>query len=133
MRPRLAASLWAAPFAAAFLALNVSTAADNQPISNRKPAAPGLGNPGALVSIEIESGRAGNDAKQQLVTIAGRDAVQQLVVTGHYKTGQVRDLTRTVTYEVSPSGIVEADSTGLLTPIAEGTATVHVVAQPGFD
>ena len=40
MRSRLAASLWAASFAAAFLALNASPAADIQPAAKRKPAEP---------------------------------------------------------------------------------------------
>jgi hypothetical protein len=34
---------------------------------------------------------------------------------------------------VTPAGIVNVDSTGLATPIAEGEATVHVVAAPGMD
>ena len=38
----------------------------------------------------------------------------QLVVTGKYSTGQLRDLTSTVTYEVAPEGIVTVDTTGLV-------------------
>jgi Protein of unknown function (DUF1553)/Protein of unknown function (DUF1549)/Bacterial Ig-like domain (group 2) len=117
--PRLAAM-----FAIAFLAcLTTSYAADN------KPKAPGLGDPGQLASIQLESGR----LKDGLVTIAGRDAGQQLVVTGVYSSGQTRDLTGKATYEVSPAGIVQVDATGLITPIAEGEATVHVSAAPGID
>src|SRR6476659_522519 len=125
MRSRPAAAKpTAALFAAAFLAF-LTTAYPN----DNKPKAPGLGDPGQLTSIQIESGR----LKDGLVTISGRDAGQQLVVTGVYASGQMRDLTRKVTYEVTPAGIVQADSTGLITPIAEGEATLHVTAAPGID
>jgi uncharacterized protein DUF1549/uncharacterized protein DUF1553/Big-like domain-containing protein len=124
MRSRLAAAPLAALFAAAFLACLTPA-----PANDNKPKAPGLGDPGQLTAIEIESGR----LKDGLVTIAGRDAGQQLVVTGRYSSGQTRDFTRQVTYEVSPAGIVEVDATGLITPIAEGEATIHVSAAPGID
>jgi uncharacterized protein DUF1549/uncharacterized protein DUF1553 len=124
MRSRLAAaSSLAAPLAATFLAFLTAAHA------NDKPKAPGLGDPGQLTAIEIESGR----LKDGLVTISGRDAGQQLVVTGVYASGQSRDLTRKATYEVSPAGIVQVDATGLIAPIAEGEATVHVSAAPGID
>ncbi len=86
--------------------LTVIHAADN------KPKAPGLGDPGRLARIEIESGR----LQDGQVTIAGRDAGQQLVVTGIYDSGQTRDWTRKVTYEVAPAGIVRIDAAGLIDP-----------------
>src|SRR5688500_14977609 len=88
--------------------------------SPAKPQAPGLGDPGKLVSIAVESGR----SKDGLVALSGRDAVQQLVVTGTFDSGQTRDLTRKATYEAAPAGIIAVDSTGLVTPIAEGQAAV---------
>ena len=94
-----------------------------------KPKAPGLGDPGQLTAIAVETGR----LKDGVVTISGRDAGQQIVVTGQYATGQLRDLSPKATYEVSPAGIVNVDVTGLITPIAEGEATVHVVGAPGID
>jgi uncharacterized protein DUF1549/uncharacterized protein DUF1553/Big-like domain-containing protein len=94
-----------------------------------KPKAPGLGDPGKLVSIAVDTGR----AKDGLVAISGRDAVQQLVVTGSFDSGQTRDLTRKSTYEAAPAGIIAVDSTGFVTPIAEGQATVKVVAAPGIE
>src|SRR5688572_4117955 len=75
-------------------------------LANDNPAplkAPGLGDPGKLTSIAIESGCI-MDGK---VIIAGRDAYQQLIVTGAYETGQTRDLSRKVTYTVSPENIVK--------------------------
>jgi uncharacterized protein DUF1549/uncharacterized protein DUF1553 len=126
MRSRLvAAPRLAAIVATAFLTAGLITlkAADN------RPKAPGLGDPGELTAIQVETGR----LTDGLVAISGRDAVQQLVVTGQYNSGQSRDLTRKASYEVSPAGIVTADATGLITPIAEGEATVHVSAGPGID
>ncbi|HEY2837926.1 MAG TPA: DUF1549 domain-containing protein, partial [Pirellulales bacterium] len=116
--PRLAALL-AVPFLAVLTAVNATD----------KPQAPGLGDPGQLVAIAVETGR----LKDGLVTVSGRDAGQQLIVTGQYATGQTRDLTRKAIYEVSPAGIITADATGLITPIAEGDATVHVSAAAGID
>jgi hypothetical protein len=56
-----------------------------------------------------------------------------LVVTGQYASGQTRDWTRKATYTASPAGIVAVDAAGLITPIAEGEATVHVAAAAGID
>ena len=125
MRSRLiAAPRLAALLAAAFLT-TTALAADNP----AKPKAPGLGDPGKLTAIQVETGR----LKDGLVTISGRDAGQQIVVTGQYDSGQTRDLTRKCAYEVSPAGIVNVDATGLVTPVAEGEATVHASAAAGID
>ncbi|MDX1947489.1 MAG: DUF1549 domain-containing protein [Pirellulaceae bacterium] len=94
-----------------------------------KPKAPGLGDPGKLTAIQVETGR----LKDGLVTISGRDAGQQIVVTGQYDSGQTRDYTRLVKYEVAPAGIVNVDETGLISPVAEGDATIHIVAAAGID
>src|SRR5438093_11145428 len=99
MRPRLAAApTFAAILAAAFLAalLTTTNAGDN------KPKAPGLGDPGRLTAIQVETGR----AKDGGVTISGRDGGQQLVVTGQFDSGQTRDWTRKATFDVAPAGIV---------------------------
>jgi hypothetical protein len=119
-------ALSAAAVLLAVLAPLALLAADAPPA---KPKAPGLGDPGKLTAIQVETGR----AKDGLVTISGRDSGQQIVVTGQYDSGQSRDLTRKSTYEVSPAGIVSVDASGLITPIAEGEATIHVAADPGID
>ena len=90
--------------------------------------APGLGDPGKLTSVVLDTGR----IKDGGFTIAGRDAGQQIVVTGQYDSGQVRDLSRTVTYQTAPAGIVEVDANGHVTPIKEGTATVSVKSPEGL-
>lgn len=92
-----------------------------------KPEPPGLGDPGELQSITIETGR----AQDGTFVIAGRDGGQQLLVSGNYSSGQVRDVTRDVIYTTTPEGIVRVDATGWVTPIAEGQATIHVKAATG--
>jgi hypothetical protein len=85
-------------------------------------AAPtGLGDPGALESLVIETGRDVDGG----FSLAGRDASQQLLVTGKYASGQLRDLTRQARYETTPADIVSVSPSGLVTPLAEGKATVR--------
>ena len=89
-----------------------------------KPEPPGLGDPGKLTGLTIDTGRTVDGA----IEIAGRDASQQLLVTGSHDSGQVRDLTGKVNYTVSPDGIAAVDKTGHVTPIEEGEAVIHVEA-----
>jgi hypothetical protein len=90
------------------------------------PQTPGLGDPGKLTSLSIETGRTHDGAFH----LAGRDSAQQLLVTGNYATGQVRDLTRGVSYAASPDGVVHVSESGYVTPVAEGEATI-AVREPG--
>lgn len=87
--------------------------------------APGLGDPGKLIAISISSGR----GEQKDFLLAGRDAAQQVLVYGKYESGQVRDLTRSAKYSTVPPGVVSIDTSGYVTPLAEGscklTATVE--------
>jgi hypothetical protein len=94
-----------------------------------KPKAPGLGDPGKLTGIVVDTGR----TKDGVCVISGRDSGQQLVVTGNYDSGQTRDWTGKAKYESTPPGLIKVDAAGLITPIAEGEATLHVVAQSGID
>ncbi len=87
-------------------------------------AAPGLGPAGKLLSVEIES--AGRPVLQ------GRDSRRQLIVTGKYETGQLRDLTHTVTYSVASPGIVKVDPDGFVTPLANGVVAVTAKSAGGM-
>ena len=58
------------------------------------------------------------------VTLCGVGQVQQLVITGHYANGGVRDLTRHVKYRSGDAAIVRADSTGLVTTVANGSTNI---------
>ncbi|MCA9175586.1 MAG: DUF1553 domain-containing protein [Planctomycetales bacterium] len=94
-------------------------AEDAQP---NKPTPPGLGDPGKLVELTVETGR----DVDGVFEVAGRDASQQLLITGVYDSGQTRDLSGKAEYTVSPEGIATVDKTGHVTPIAEGDAVIHV-------
>ncbi len=95
--------------------------------TNLRPETPGLGDPGALVALQISAGEVGSDS----ILLIGRDARRQVVVTGNYATEQLRDLTRSATFSVEPAGIVAIDSTGLLTPAGDGAAKLTAATADG--
>jgi hypothetical protein len=98
-------------------------------IANAAPAPPaGLGEPGKLESLQIDTGRTADGAS----ALVGQDARQQLAVTGRYTSGQLRDLTRGVTYDIQPAGVVSIDSTGLVVPLADGEATITARTAEGI-
>jgi hypothetical protein len=80
----------------------------------RRVSVAGVGS-GELVSLS---------AVPSEVTIRGRDELQQLVVTGHYANGGVRDLTSSVVYLAADQQVAQVDETGLLTSISDGSTTV---------
>ena len=98
-----------------------------EPAPPAKFVAPGLGDPGQLVEVSIESGR----AVDGVFTLDGQDARQQLVVTGKYSTGQLRDLTSSISYTSEPAGVVNVESTGHVIPLADGTATITAKSDAG--
>ncbi|MCY2965760.1 MAG: S-layer protein, partial [Planctomycetota bacterium] len=80
------------------------------PVFAAEPVKPkGLGDPGQLTALRVEP-----NLGDQGVTVRGRDARQQLFVTGVYSSGQFRDHTRKVSFASDPAGIVQIDPTGLL-------------------
>lgn len=136
MRSRLAAARCPAAwmrrlvFPVAVLSLTFSVAGWRR-AAQASDSPPGLPDPGKLVAIVVETGRQPGEGRA--VPLRGRDATQQLLVTGQFETGQQRDLTRSVHYEAVPAGIVAVDATGLVTPLAEGQATIRVEAAPGIE
>ncbi len=88
--------------------------------------AKGLGDPGTLKAVRVEP-----SVTDKGVIIRGRDARQQLYVTGEYSSGQFRDLTEQVKFSTQPEGIVAIDETGLVTPIKDGDATVTAKTEKG--
>lgn len=89
-------------------------------------AAPGLGDPGKLMALAMDG------IGEKGLLLRGADARQQLVVTGQYATGQNRDLTRKVTYEAAPAGIVQIEESGLVTPVADGEAKITAKTADGI-
>src|SRR5262245_40445866 len=87
--------------------------------ANRGEAAdpfPGLGPAGDIASIEFE---AGGEA-----VLRGRNARRQVVVTAHHASGQLHDVTPSVVYSVDNPQILSVDAEGLVTPLADGSATI---------
>jgi hypothetical protein len=84
----------------------------------------GLGDPGVLNTLRVEPEAAEGQAA---LVIRGRDARQQLVVTGEYSSGQSRDHTHSAKYTVEPAGIIEIAADGMVTPLKDGDASVKVV------
>jgi hypothetical protein len=83
---------------------------------------------GDLEALRIESGKQGSPA----FTLRGRDSTLQLVVSGTYSTGEVRDLTREVRYQATPADLVEIDETGLVLAKKEGKATIRALGSGGI-
>ncbi len=73
-----------------------------------------------VAQLRIDTGHP--DGEQAV--IAGKDGVQQLVVTLVAADGTERDVTRQVAYQSEPAGIIAIDSSGHVTPLTEGSATI---------
>jgi Protein of unknown function (DUF1553)/Protein of unknown function (DUF1549) len=74
---------------------------------------------GAPTAIEIAPGA---------ITLNGIRDARQLVVTGKYADGSVRDLTAIADTKAEPAGIVEVQDGAFLRPKKDGNATVIVIA-----
>ncbi|MEC9093950.1 MAG: DUF1549 domain-containing protein, partial [Planctomycetota bacterium] len=61
-------------------------------------------------------------------TLSGRDAAQQIIVFGHYDSGQTRDITRSSQFQTNPAEIVKVGKTGYAQPIQEGVTSLTVTA-----
>jgi hypothetical protein len=90
-------------------------------------ASPAVAAEPALKTLTIDTGR----SKDGGFTLAGRDAYQQLVVTGEFADGKLGDLTGKVAYDASPAGVVEIDATGFVTPLQEGKAIISAKGPGG--
>src|SRR5438045_6559659 len=58
------------------------------------------------------------------VFLRGKDARQQLLVTGKNSEGALRDYTHQARYWVTPPGIVKVDEHVIVMPMANGAVTV---------
>ncbi|MBC8352825.1 MAG: DUF1549 domain-containing protein [Planctomycetes bacterium] len=80
------------------------------------PDFPGLGELGELTAINFE--QAGEPV------LRGKNARQQVVVTGKYSSGQLHDMTHRVTYSVDNASVLQVDKAGFVIPLADGEATI---------
>ncbi len=116
-----------AALAATFLLAANALGATSSAAEVKPPKAPGLGDPGQLAEVVIDSGRSVDGGFK----LDGQDARQQLVVSGRFSSGQTRDLTGSVSYEVAPEGIVTVEKSGLVIPRSDGTATITAKTAAG--
>jgi hypothetical protein len=88
------------------------------PVNTSASDYPGLGPRGELTAIEI--GQIGQPV------LVGGNARKQLIVTGIYASQQRHDLTPKVSYAVDKPTILTVAADGLVTPLADGEATITV-------
>jgi hypothetical protein len=69
-----------------------------------------------------------SSATDATLDLRGADAKQQILVTAQLNNGTLSDYTRQVAFETSPEGIVHVSKGGLVTPLANGTATMKASA-----
>jgi len=77
----------------------------------------------APVSLQIEA------TGSPELSLRGKDARQQLLITGKLSDGALRDFTHAASYTAAPAGIVKVDASGMVTPVADGAATITATAE----
>src|SRR5689334_14795953 len=78
----------------------------------------------APTALWLHAGAAPAEGGNASLRVIGPDARRQLLATATLAGGALRDVTRDVTYEVTPASIVQVDKAGMLSPLGDGTATV---------
>ncbi|QGJ71286.1 Bacterial Ig-like domain (Group 2) [Planctomycetales bacterium 10988] len=106
------------------LSLPSLQAETKRPVETQSPEIPGLGDPGNLEQVVIED--AGG------LVLRGPDARLQLLASGRYSSGQVRDLTHQVRWEAQPGGIVHVDADGMVRPLTDGKVTIQAHSPEGI-
>ena len=90
------------------------------------PTGPLVAANGQVVRIQFEKSAqiAVGESDSARISMTGADARTQLIVQATFDSGLTRDVTRSISFVVEPAGIVQVDATGLVTPLATGTAVV---------
>jgi len=115
-------------FTLSALLLASAAVADEVATSGATNAPPAVPAAAADLGVPLELGFE-TDAS---VLLRGRDAQRQLVVVAKFAGGAARDFTRQVAFAMAPAGIVSVDSTGLMTPLADGKATLTAQGPAGL-
>jgi len=69
---------------------------------------------------------------RESLTLRGAGARQQLLATAMLDNGALRDFTRAVAYEIAPPNVARISREGLVTPLADGTATITAKTSDGI-
>ena len=64
------------------------------------------------------------------LTLTGSRSTAQLVVTGHFADGELRDLTHLATYRVMNADNIAKTDRGIVTPLSDGSGAIDVVCGP---
>src|SRR5881628_869319 len=104
----------------------VITAAEAETSGNPQSS---IASTGTLTRLQFEI--SGQASTNPVLRLRGADARQQIIVTAGFDTGAVRDYTRRVYYQATPAGIVQVSGAGLITPMADGTATITAKSSEG--
>jgi hypothetical protein len=81
-----------------------------------------------LAALELAAG----DKPGVPAVMNGRDARQQLIVTGRTAGGRLLDLTGKAALSARPQNIVQIDATGLVRPLADGRVTIEARSEQGL-
>jgi hypothetical protein len=113
--PSLRPSSWKPALAGLVLVLTAAAASAALPADPAARAAV-LGQP---VAVQVQP---------EAITLTGPRAMQQVVVTGKYADGSVRDLTPFCELSGEPADVAAIDASGMLTPKQNGSAVLVVKA-----
>jgi hypothetical protein len=80
------------------------------------------------LQVQVES----ESITNQKLHLRGSDGRQQLLVSARHESGILSDITRTVTFEVSPASLAAVDKTGIISPLADGKGTLGVKTKDGL-
>lgn len=87
----------------------------------------GLPEPGALQKLTVVTGH----SEQDLLILNGSESRQQLVVNGHFASGQIRDVTQDVSYATDVEDVVSISPSGVVTPLSNGQTTIDIRSPEG--
>ena len=76
--------------------------------------------------------RGESDSSPALV-LRGPDARQQLLATAKISNGSIRDVTRKVSYAVTPESVAKVSKQGMLVPLNDGEATITAKTSDGLE
>ncbi|WP_406696072.1 DUF1549 domain-containing protein [Singulisphaera sp. Ch08] len=62
------------------------------------------------------------------ILLSGANSRQQVAVTGYFADGTTRDLTNSAEYEIEPASLANAAPSGVVTPRADGSGRLRVIA-----